>query len=542
MTSLWRAELPPLTGMASPLRASKGSEYSFQPRRDNSSRRQEQMSRKPLSLIAIVLLVPVAIMTLFAVRTLSVEFDALNLRREHLARQRLDAAKILVQEHIQKLGADVLAETHAGYAAGGVNSLSVLARRRVFTHAFLFRLGVPLHSATALEHQYDIARALQDKAQSLAVGLDKAHVSSAQLVTAGSAYALMRCSTGNAEIAVCIAIDNAGVTRVLRAATNLVARTIGLTHVGLVAPNGVAPGPQPARSLGVTSQPLEGLLQGWTLRADDPSSTADGLQPPIILYLAATAILAGWLATTWMLHRSFVLREEAAAARANVIAQLAHELRTPLTNLKLHTELLLRQSTNAASVERYGVVLNGEIDRLSNLAENAIVVARASMADSKLETAVPDECLSTILARFEPILAGSNCTIQFAPGAGVTSRFDRTAWERCIVNLIDNARKYAPGSEIKIATMQNSETLRLDVSDRGPGIAADQREKIFEPLDRGAATTACGFGLGLAAVRSLARQNGGNCWVETMHTGAHLVLTMRSVPVRDGGQAQAAPC
>ncbi len=81
-------------------------------------------------------------------------------------------------------------------------------------------------------------------------------------------------------------------------------------------------------------------------------------------------------------------------------------------------------------------------------------------------------------------------------------------------------------TEIEISTGQSADTLRLTVSDRGPGIAVDQREQIFEPLERGVTAKASGFGLGLAAVRALARQNGGDCRVEGNEPGARFVLTM----------------
>ena len=498
------------------------------------------ISSKPLPLIAIVLLVPVAVLALLAVRTLALEYDGLNLRREHLAKQRIDAAKDLVIAPLESLGTEALTKTHAAYAAGGSDALSALARKRVFTYAFVFELGAPLYSATGLEHQYDIARVLQDKAQSLVVTLDKTRSSATQLAPAGSGFSLVRCSAGTMDTSVCIAVDSADVTGALRTAMDRVTQSTGLTNVALVDPNGLEIGQPKTGPLSATSQPLEGLLQGWSLRAVDPASAGDGLQPPLLLYLAAVALIVGWIAMTWMLHRSSMLREETAAARANVIAQLAHELRTPLANLKLHTELLLRKSMDAASVERYGAVLNSEIDRLSNLAENAISVARGAMTTPRLETAIPDVCLRAILEKFEPTLADARCGVQFTPGAGLASRFDRTSWERCIVNLIDNARKYAPGSEIQIATMQSSDTLRLDVSDSGPGIAADQREQIFEPLERGVATAASGFGLGLAAVRLLAKQNGGNCWVEAESPGARFVLTMQSFPVARVGQEPSA--
>jgi signal transduction histidine kinase len=500
------------------------------------------MPKKPLPLIALVLLVPVAVLAFLAVRTLSLEADALNLRRERLARSHMDAAATFALTQIQNLGTDVLAEAQAAYASGGPEALSTLARKRSFTYAFVFKSGTPLYSATAFEHQYDIARGLQDKALSLAATLGAARTSVAELVPAGAAHTLLRCSSGPMDSTVCIAIDSADVTRALQTAIALVAPRTGLTHIGLVDPKGLAIGQQEEATSTTESQALEGLLQGWQLRAEEPPAGSDVLQPPVLLYLAAGALIAGWLAMTWMLHRSSVLREDAAAARANVIAQLAHELRTPLTNLKLHTDLLRRKSADTASVERYGAVLSGEIDRLSNLAENAIAVARGAMTKPKLETAVPDDCLRAILGRFEPTLADARCNVRFAPGAGVVSRFDRTSWERCIVNLIDNARKYAPGSVIEIATIQNSNTLRLDVSDRGPGIGADQREQIFEPLERGVTTSASGFGLGLAAVRTLARQNGGDCWVEDMNPGARFVLTMQALPVESAERERATPC
>lgn len=499
------------------------------------------MPTKPLSLIALVLLIPVAVLAFFAVRSFSLENDGLTARRERLSRQRMEAASAQVLTRLETMGAEVLTQAHAAYATGGAEQLSRLARRRAFTYAFVFRQGEPFYFATALEHQYDIARTVQDRARALADTLTAAQRHAAALIQAGAGFTLLSCSRSAVEEDICVAIENADVMRTLKSALDLVARNTGLLRVGLVEPNGERVAVQDGAPLGTSILPLEGLLQGWHLRGDEPVG-ADRSPATAPLYLIAGSLIAAWAAMTWMLHRSAVLREEAAAARAGVIAQLAHELRTPLANLKLHNDLLRLKSGDAAAVRRYAGVLESEIGRLANLAENAIVVARGAMAKPKLETAVPDDCLRAIGERFEPTLAEARCSVRLALGAGRPCRFDRTSWERCVVNLIDNARKYAPGTDIDISTTLDAGVLRLEVSDRGPGVAADQRERIFEALDRGRATSASGFGLGLAAVRTLARQNGGDCRVEPLSPGSRFIFTMQAEPMDTADQHRSLAC
>lgn len=499
------------------------------------------MSVKPLSLIALISIVPVAVLTVLAVRALSLENDALSVRHDRLTKQRIDAAATLIGARLENLGSEVLARTRAEYAAGGVKALSKLTRKRVFTYAYVSKYGEQIYAATALEHQYDSVRLLQDRAYDLVSKLTTSNPVAETMIPLAGGYTLLRCSKDIGELDICAAVDQNTFMRALRSGLGPVARSAGLQDVALIDQKGTLIGPEQKPGQKVDWQPLSGLLKGWQLRITEKATARTFLQSTRFLYLVAAALIAGWLAMTWLLHRSIVLREEAAAARASVIGQLAHELRTPLANLRLHTDLLNRNAADAAAVSRYGGVLDGEIDRLASLAENAIAVARGAMAHAKLETAVPDESLRTLLSRFKPTLADAGCTIKLTDNAGRACRFDKTSWERCIVNLIDNARKYAPGSEITLISSQTSDTLRLEVSDQGPGIATDQRNKIFEPLHRGAPTEASGFGLGLAAVRALARQNGGNCQLEPTTNGAKFVLTMQTHPA-NGPSQDTTPC
>jgi signal transduction histidine kinase len=111
--------------------------------------------------------------------------------------------------------------------------------------------------------------------------------------------------------------------------------------------------------------------------------------------------------------------------------------------------------------------------------------------------------------------------------AGEVRLFDRHSFERIAVNLLDNARKYAPGSAVEISTALRGDSLNLEVRDYGPGVPPNQQRRIFQPLVRGQNTGASGFGLGLATVRQLALQNGGDAWVEDACPGARFCVEMK---------------
>lgn len=488
------------------------------------------MPTKPLSIISLVLFLPVALLTLFAVRSLSLENEALNARRDRLARQRMISAGEQLNAGLAAMGRGALAQTIEAYDREGPEALTKGARKRQYIYAFVFKQGATIHSAAALEHQYELARGLQDSAQTLAASLSSSKQTAATLVPLGGVLSLLTCKRFHTGDDICISLENSEVMRSLRSTLDLLQEGTGLTRATLVAPNKVVVGDYETEKAGQTAVPLQGLLQDWQLYSENP--TPDNIaQNTFSLYVIGGFLIAGWALMTWMLHRSAVLKQDAATVRAGIVAQLAHELRTPLANLRLHAELLSRKADDAAAVQRYSGVLQNEIERLTSVAENAIVVARGAMAERKLDTAVPDDCLNDVLARYDPTISKAGCRVRVHPAAGTACSFDRISWERCIVNLIDNARKYAPGTDIEISTAQQANILRLAVSDGGRGIAADRRERIFEPLERGGASHASGFGLGLAAVRALSRQNGGDCWVEDANPGARFVLTIATSPV-----------
>lgn len=107
--------------------------------------------------------------------------------------------------------------------------------------------------------------------------------------------------------------------------------------------------------------------------------------------------------------------------------------------------------------------------------------------------------------------AGVGADFSVPGGAGVTLTGDPRLLRRLIRNLLENARRYGNGTPIEVELRAGGGRLELDVLDRGPGVPADERERIFEPFHRlpGARERDGSVGLGLSLVRQIAGRHGG---------------------------------
>jgi two-component system phosphate regulon sensor histidine kinase PhoR len=109
--------------------------------------------------------------------------------------------------------------------------------------------------------------------------------------------------------------------------------------------------------------------------------------------------------------------------------------------------------------------------------------------------------------------------------------FDERALELLLMNLLDNALKYAKdGKKVKIEVRGGESDIAIRVSDKGPGIPAHERRRIFERFVRGSAGTEKqirGSGIGLALVKHIAESHGGEAWVESeAGQGSTFVVTI----------------
>ncbi len=268
---------------------------------------------------------------------------------------------------------------------------------------------------------------------------------------------------------------------------------------------------------------LSGSMRGWHMETSTPSGTYHGILPLIAITIP---LIGCWLLLVWYMYRNQQARLMESTFRSEMTAKLSHDLRTPIANLRLYADLLARRAGDEATVLRYSNVLSAEIERLALLADNTIVYGRtAAPAPIRLDQAVPDVVLDATIERYRNLFTATGSTIEVRHGAPRAGRFDRMGFERILINLLDNACKYAPG-RIEVATREEDTMLYLAVRDHGPGLDPASRERLLAPnLAAGGAKD--GFGLGLVVVRELAAANGGALAIEDADPGVRFTVSMK---------------
>ena len=226
------------------------------------------------------------------------------------------------------------------------------------------------------------------------------------------------------------------------------------------------------------------------------------------------------------------------------VSAVTHELRTPLTTFRLYTDMLADgMVTEEVRRREYITRLRGEAERLGHLVENVLFYARVESGRGEAAREVVD--LQTLLPEAQPRLAEraarADLELSVAPreGGPVHVHVDRSAVEQILLNLVDNACKYAsrstpPRIDVQLETMAGRALVR--VRDHGPGLSAAERRRLFQPFsksDRDAANSAPGIGLGLALSRRLARAQGGDLALDT--TGEGGAVFVLSLPLARSG-------
>jgi two-component system sensor histidine kinase TctE len=200
--------------------------------------------------------------------------------------------------------------------------------------------------------------------------------------------------------------------------------------------------------------------------------------------------------------------EASVLSQQRFIADAAHQLRTPLAGIKSQTERALVERDPQAVRAALARVAAGT-EHATALANRLLTLARAETpsttppADVDLVGVVGDtiaEQLPQALARrhdlgFDGPPGDPPCVV----------RGDALLLRELLSNLVDNALRYTPdGGAVTVSLRRDADGCTLAVSDSGPGIAADERDRVFEPFYRGPDVTAPGTGLGLPIVRAIA--------------------------------------
>jgi two-component system OmpR family sensor kinase len=193
------------------------------------------------------------------------------------------------------------------------------------------------------------------------------------------------------------------------------------------------------------------------------------------------------------------------------VADAGHELRTPLALLRTELELALRHAGSVAELREAIRVSAREAERLSQLAEDLLVISRSyrGRLPIRLQSLDVGELFASVLSRFEwrAETEGKLVAANAPPRVFVSG--DRLRLEQALGNLVDNALRYG-GDEIRLEATNVDGDVGLHVRDNGPGFPEDFLDRAFERFARAdAARGRGGAGLGLAIVQTIAEAHGG---------------------------------
>lgn len=219
--------------------------------------------------------------------------------------------------------------------------------------------------------------------------------------------------------------------------------------------------------------------------------------------------------------------EVAFTTQRRFLDDAGHELRTPITILRGHLELL--DSADAGDVESTRALVLDELDRMSRLVDELVILAKAGRPDF-LDARQLDlgELTDDILDKARAL--GERTWLLDSRGEGALHA-DRQRLTQALIQLAANAVQHTrPGDVVAVGSATGDGWARLWVRDTGPGVSAADAERIFERFERGAgASRGDGSGLGLSIVRAIAEAHGGHVLVDTgQEYGATFTLVLPS--------------
>ncbi len=199
-----------------------------------------------------------------------------------------------------------------------------------------------------------------------------------------------------------------------------------------------------------------------------------------------------------------------------LVVDASHELRTPLTAVRTNIDFLGRAPTLGAE-ERAQLISETrlELDELTNLVSEMVELATDVRSEEAVEPVALAEVANEVATRFRR-RTGIDINVEIGADAGVLDG-RRAMLDRAVANLVDNALKFSPsGAAVDVAVHGTI----VEVADRGPGIDAEDRDRVFDRFYRATgARTLPGSGLGLSIVSQIAALHGGSVTLEPREGG-----------------------
>ncbi len=255
----------------------------------------------------------------------------------------------------------------------------------------------------------------------------------------------------------------------------------------------------------------------------------------IPLHLTPTAEKESIEAGKLIILRNVTAYKELDAAKTNFLSTVSHEFKTPLSSINLGIQLLRNVKTGTLNPEQEKLIhgIREDADRLLAITGELLKMTQLESGHIQLNIVGSQvaEIIQYALDATRAQAQQKNIQLEISmpsPLPNVWVDREKTAW--VMVNLISNALRYSPlQSTIHISVKEEEKDIRLEVSDQGPGIAADYIPRIFERYFRVPGTNTEGSGLGLAISKDFIEAQGGKIGViSTPEKGSTFYITLKT--------------
>jgi signal transduction histidine kinase len=210
--------------------------------------------------------------------------------------------------------------------------------------------------------------------------------------------------------------------------------------------------------------------------------------------------------------------------KSDMISLMSHELRTPLTSINGFAELLTTDETLPEQAKEFVTIIANESQRLSRMINTFLAVTKLQRKDRQEVLKIPlrlDEVVKETITNLQPVAKKRRIRLIEQPSQKLPPvAADKSMITQAVKNLVSNAIKYSPErTTVTVSTALEAEAVRLTVEDRGYGIPAEAKDRVWEKFYRvvreGEDKDEESTGLGLSFVREVVEQHGGSVDLES---------------------------
>jgi two-component system, sensor histidine kinase and response regulator len=269
----------------------------------------------------------------------------------------------------------------------------------------------------------------------------------------------------------------------------------------------------------------------------EPHAIEAGLKEGADAYLTKPIDSRELLARVRAALETFRLKRMLEAQRRDHVAMLVHDLRHPLSSLALIAEVL--EAEDLKPDERHAAVgqILGMCAEMTRLVDGVLVASRLEAGVFSVEPRMVGvgEIIEPMLAVFTPVAARRRVALVFEGALHGRVRADPQKLRQALDNLVANALKFTPrGGRVRLRVWRERDQMVFETADSGPGIAPEDRGRIFDRYRQGTRGRAAGgAGLGLAIARGIAEAHHGSISVDTGDLGGAAFRI--AIPVGAGG-------